>query len=73
MLVVETIGLKRSKLYNVKNDQLILGWHEFLELIKRVAWHQANGYENTLEWSYNKETRIDDINDDNWNFDDLNL
>jgi hypothetical protein len=71
MLVVETIGLNRSKLYNVKNDQLIPGWREFLELMKRVAWHQANGYENTLEWACDEVTKLEPVDD--WNLDDIEL
>jgi hypothetical protein len=71
MLVVETIGLNRSKLYNVKNDQLIPGWREFLELMKRVAWHQAHGYDNTLEWACDEVTKLEDSDD--WNLDDIEL
>lgn len=49
MLVVETVGAYASELFPVNNDTIQSGFQEFKELLKRVAFHQVNGYEAILE------------------------
>lgn len=49
MLVVETVGAFNSKLFPVSNKQIKSGFKEFKDLLKRVAYHQVNGYEKILE------------------------
>ncbi len=50
MLVVETVGAFGAKNYPVSNDDIIAGFKEFGDLIKRAAYHQVMGYENILEF-----------------------
>lgn len=50
MLVVETIGAFNSKVFGVTNNDIILGFKEFTELLKRVAFHECKGYDKILEF-----------------------
>lgn len=59
MLVVETIGAHGSKSYSVSNNDIVAGFKEFSDLIKRAAYHQVKGYENILEFEVNQ---LSDIN-----------
>lgn len=49
MLVVETVGNFNSELFPINNDIIQSGFTEFKQLLKRVAYHQRNGYESILE------------------------
>ena len=49
MLVVETVGGYASELFPVNNEIIQSGFEEFKELLKRVAFHQVNGYGAILE------------------------
>lgn len=49
MLVVETVLQHRAMLYPVSKADLLQGFKEFGALIKRVAFHEIHGYENTME------------------------
>lgn len=57
--VVETVGNFYSKMFTVAESEMISGFKEFSELLKRVAFHQVKGYENILEFEINK---LNDIN-----------
>lgn len=50
MLVVETVGAFAAKKYSVSNDEIISGFKDFSDLIKRAAYHELKGYENILEF-----------------------
>lgn len=50
MLVVETVGAFNSKSYSVSNEDIVSGFKEFSDLIKRVAYHQVKGYNRILEF-----------------------
>lgn len=53
MLVVETIGDFGSNAFPVSNNEIVYGFTEFTQLLKRAAYHQVHGYETILEFAIN--------------------
>lgn len=51
--VVETVGNFYSKMFTISKEEMVRGFKEFTELLKRVAFHQVRGYENILEFEVN--------------------
>lgn len=50
VIVVETTGNNKSKVFPINNSYIQYGAKEFKELICRVAFHELYGYEQTVEW-----------------------
>lgn len=49
VIVVETTGENRAKVYPINNSYIQYGAKEFKELICRVAWHERYGFDKTIE------------------------
>lgn len=49
VIVVETTGDNRAKVYPINNSYIQYGVKEFKELICRVAWHERYGFDKTFE------------------------
>lgn len=49
VIVVETTGENRAKVYPINNSYIQYGAREFKELICRVAWHERYGFDKTIE------------------------
>ena len=58
MLVVETCGAQAAGIFNVSQPDIIAGFNDFVQLLKRAAYHQVNGYEQILEFAITKETEF---------------
>lgn len=51
VIVVETTGNNKAKMFPINNSYIQYGAKEFKELICRVAFHELNGYDKTIEWN----------------------
>jgi hypothetical protein len=49
MLVVQTLKPFHAMMFKVTKEDIRRGWAEFKELICRIAYHEANGYDQLLE------------------------
>ena len=49
VIVVETTGEHKSKVFPVNNSYIQYGLNEFKQLICRVAYHNINGYDKSFE------------------------
>lgn len=49
MIVVETFGLFLTQIFRVGKNWSNLGFTEFVNLMKRVIYHQINGLDNIPE------------------------
>lgn len=50
VIVVETTGQNKAKVFPINNSYIQYGAKEFKELICRIAFHELYGYEQTVEW-----------------------
>jgi hypothetical protein len=59
MLVVETNKPYMSHVFGVGNRWIKTGYHEFINLLKRVAFHKAKGFDTFVEMSFDNITEIE--------------
>lgn len=50
VIVVETTGQNKAKVFPINNSYIQYGAKEFKELICRIAFHELYGYDKTIEW-----------------------
>lgn len=51
VIVVETTGNNKAKVFPINNSYIQYGAKEFKELICRIAFHELYGYDQTIEWN----------------------
>lgn len=58
MLVVETNKPYMSHAFSVGTKWLSIGYYEFCNLLKRVAYHELHGFDKFIEMDFDKVTEI---------------
>ncbi len=58
MLVVETNAPFICHVFSVGNSWITKGYHEFISLLKRVAYHKINGFDKFIELDLTEITEI---------------
>lgn len=59
MLVVETNKPYMSHAFGVGSKWIKTGYYEFINLLKRVAYHKMNGFDRFVEMNFNEVTEIE--------------